>query len=260
MKVWKCLILTALIVGGCVTLHQSDEGILKTNSVEKSSLEPYIPPDPVAPATYHESLGFVTLDKSDAYTVHALAADRDTLYDMFPPEARFYALNVTQLWFWGDGSSDTGASFTHVYPGAGTYSLTVYHDVNFRGGQTKRITSQVVLNIPEPLEPAILSVTPPPDIVGNPTMDPASHPMSITNAGGRMVHVEPFVEKLEGTIDDLSWISFDPPSFVVQNDGEPVSFNMILDWPNAPEGTIKVSIHLKQSVYTQGWHIPWKAP
>jgi len=183
------LVVVVIVFVGCVLNQTNDETTsMKSSSVEnpvvKSALEPYIPPDPVAPGTFKESLGFATLDNHGPYTGHGVAADRNTLYQMFPAEARFYILNVTQIWFWGDGTSDIGGSLTHVYPRAGEYILTVYHDVNFRGGITKRITSRVTVIIPEPLDDFILTISQMPDMSGNPGMPPAVHEMTVINAGG----------------------------------------------------------------------------
>jgi len=255
--------LLTFVLAGCLVGCSATE---KKPTVDKKQVNPlvtahsweiYIPPVPVAPATHNESLGFAIKDKSEPYVVHAVAVDRDTLYDMFPPKARFYALNVTQLWFWGDGTSDTGASFTHAYPGEGTYTLTVFHDVYFRGGVTRRITSCTNIILREQEAEPVIQISSPPTLTGNPQMPLERHRMSARNIGGGAVVLEPRIEKVHGTINDLSWIYPDTDRIVVRNDGCPVYFNIVMDWPNSTEGTLEIVVKFKQNTITTGWDIPW---
>jgi hypothetical protein len=84
-----------------------------------------------------------------------------------------------------------------------------------------------------------------------------TYELSVKNTGGRVVILNPFIEKLSGTIDDLSWICLEDEQLIVKNDEIPVAFNLVVDWVDAPEGTITIGIKFAQELITSGWYVSW---
>lgn len=254
MKYFLGIIVFALLCGCDQTQqHVGRSSPVTAHAVTASAV--YSPPLPNPPPTHENALGVINLDAQTAYTVHALAADRVTLYEMFPPEAKFYAINMETRWFWGDGSSTVGSAVSHTYRRAGDYSCRLVQDIGFRGGAVIRVESTCEITVPETTEmplvhyPAISSLT---GISGDPI---ETINLPVTNTGGREVLVSPKLILTGGTMDNLDWVSISPEQSVIPNNGQPVNFSAIFDWANAPRGQADITIDWDEWLVTRGWNV-----
>lgn len=215
----------------------------------------YQPPVATVPATYNQSLGSIVIDKVTPYTVHAIAADRTSLYNLYPSEAKFYALNASQTWYWGDGTSDTGPQHSHVYPRADTYDVTCIMDVGFRGGAIGRITCECKITVLDPKPMPVIEISGPNQLTGSPTSPIEMVNVIATNTGGQSAVVRPKIVKVGGTIDDLGWISISPAETIILPNGIPQSFDVTLNWPQANPGDLQVNILCDWDVITSGVYL-----
>jgi PKD repeat protein len=209
-----------------------------------------------------QSLGQIHRDKDSGYTVHAIAADRRTFYDMFPVIARQYALSVDQLWFWGDGASSQGATVDHIYRDPGTYEVTLRTTVAFRGGETKVITAKALIELPEwpgshvfnkttdlPIEPI--------DISGE---NPLTFSADVWNTGDSEVVVIPHAVVNLNPSTDASWIVFNPPIKLLLPGGDTSTFSITID-PNGVEpGSYTISLDWEQFALVPGWYVTYVEP
>lgn len=246
------------VVFGC---RSDNPAVVKTSSgknVLKASapIGGWVPPAPVAPGTYQEGLGFVTLDKSTAYTVHAVAADRASLYALFPDDAKYRAVNASYVWYWGDGGSSVGPQADHVYQRAGRYFVQCMMDVGFRGGSVSRVTAGCMAEVVPLRSAPVLSVTPPGSLKGTSGSEPEVVDISVTNTGGQEAICRPKLVVKSGTIDDISWMSISPVEAIVPNNGVPVVFHMNVDWPHASSvGDAEIGINCECDIYSRGWYL-----
>jgi hypothetical protein len=217
--------------------------------------EMFKPALPNQPITYEQSLGYICLDKQVPYTVHAQVVDRNTIYDMFVPQTKFYALNAMQLWFWGDGTSSRGGAFSHTYPKEGKYEVSVFIDVAFRGGAIVRITCTGSIEIPAAQGHPIVAISPVPLISGTTNDTPQSIPIAFSNSGGREAYITPFCQDQNGA--EPSWVSFVPKNAFVLNDGNPVNFSLNINWPDAPVEESSLDIKYSVDLFTKAWTIKY---
>lgn len=224
----------------------------------KSEIPAYVPPDPTPPNTYLQQLATMIQDKDAAYTLHAIACDRAALYTMFTDEAKFYIINATHTWFWGDGTSSYGSEQTHVYARGGLYTVGLNIDIGFRGGSTCKITAEAAIEIAEPKTAPVFTFSDPQSMTGDAGGPAVSAPITVTNTGGRTAVVRPVVVKDSGTIEDISWITITPADAVVVNNGVPVVFTLTYDWSKATPGSLAIHIHYDYDTLTSGWHVIYK--
>lgn len=204
--------------------------LLSTNAKNRilNAQTEYVPPAPTSPASYEQTLAFLRQDKSNDLSVHGIAIDRRTLFEMFPMEARQHILNVNQNWYWGDGSSSSGASPDHSYAIKGKYDVQMLSDISFRGGATVRIKSKTTINIDEPSMPDSITVDSPPFPTSGAELQ--SIPIILTNTGGRAVSIRPIVVATES-----GWVSISPIEKILLPNSEcPATFYLSLDWTKNP--------------------------
>jgi hypothetical protein len=101
-----------------------------------------------------------------------------------------------------------------------------------------------------------------PPITGSPGSATEAVPLSVSNTGGKVVSLTPYILDFTGTISEVSWISFryagaTPAKFLVKPN-ETVNFDMVFDWPNAPVGNVSVNISFKKDLITSGWYLKYK--
>ena len=153
-------VMVSFVAFGCKNETSPVKATNQTGLRASGPIGSWVPPVPSSPVTYLGGLGFVTADKSVAYSVHAVAADRASLYALFPDDAKYRAINASYVWYWGDGSSSTGPQADHVYQRSGSYAVKCVMDVGFRGGSVARVTASCMAEI-VPLRPVpIVSVSP----------------------------------------------------------------------------------------------------
>lgn len=230
-----------------------------TQPFRAAAVTAYIPPAPNPPATFNQYLGVIHLDKKDAYKVHAYGCDRATFYTMFPDEAKFYIINATQTWYWGDGTSSTGGEVTHTYPRAGVYTVLCVMDIGFRGGAVVRLnTGNDAVTIPEPKTDPIIEISDLGSFQGTIGGAPETKTFTITNTGGRPTVVRPYLEFTSGSFQDFSWVDIQPKEAIILNDSVPVTFSMVLDWTNAPQtGNINLDLKVDNDVICSGWYVKY---
>lgn len=219
----------------------------------------YVPPEPIAPSTYDQQLGFMYVDKQTSYTVHALGCDRSVVHLMFPEETKFYIINAVHTWFWGDGTSHQGSEGTHTYAREGIYSIVLHIDISFRGGSYCRIISERTILITPPVSAPILTFSPHAALIGNNQTPPQTVTWTVANTGGRTAVIRPFMKVVSGPITDLSWITVEPREAYVLNNGLPVQFSTIINWTNAPtEMSIsELTIAYEHDVISVGWQMKY---
>lgn len=216
----------------------------------------YVPPLPGPPPTYNQCLILMHMDKNIPLLVHGVCSDRQTIYSMFEAQAKFYALNIVTTWFWGDGSSSTGGNASHTYSQPGTYTVTIFIDVSFRGGSTCRIENSGDIIVETTGSDPVITISDLPDFAGTPGSPVQTVEITTTNTGGRDAILSPRIVVDGGTLTDFSWINFTPKKSVVKNDGLPVVFSMVLDWPHATiPGTATIRVNFVQDVLISAWWI-----
>jgi len=222
----------------------------------------YDPPEPNAPTTYMQSLGQVHRDKDAGYTVHAIAADRRTFYDMFPVIARQYALSVDQLWFWGDGSSSQGATADHIYRDPGKYEVTLRTTVGFRGGNTKVITAQAIIELDNWSGPYVFNKTTtlPTEPIDVSDQNPLTFAAEVWNTGSSEVVIIPHAIIDSNPSLDSTWVAFDPPVQLLLPDSVHANFSITID-PNGVEpGAYTISLDWEQFALVPGWYMTYVEP
>ena len=241
-----------------------DKKLVKSATETKTTNEPvslfavFVPNATTQPATYLNRLATIFLDKEEAYTTHSLACDHAALLSMFPDQTtKFYLINTTYTWLWGDGTSNYQAEATHTYSAAGKYSVVLQIEMSFRGGYKYRIRGELEIDVPNPLTNEIIQISGFPDnFAGTTETPPQTVVVNVTNTGGRTIIATPIITEGEGDVSS-EWVSISPSKAIIINNSQPVIFNLLLDWPRATPGHVNISLDFELSYFTSAWHIPY---